>query len=260
MNNFWREFPEIDKDLMKIKNIIKESIRSNENIVEDPLLGLINSGGKLLRPAFVLLSGRFGKYDAEKLYPIASVMELLHMATLVHDDIIDKADLRRGSITVQSKYGSDRAVFIGDFLFCKCFMLLSDNSSIENMKTLSKVMSKICIGEIREFSSKRNIHISIMDYLKIIRSKTAALFSLSFYAGAHESQCSRKLCSKLANIGLNIGMAFQIIDDILDCTGSAEIIGKPTAHDIKDGIYTLPVIYALHTIIRSFPIYLARIH
>lgn len=247
MNSFWGEFPELDKDLIEVRELLKKNVRSNEKIIEESLLELINSGGKMLRPAFLLLSGRFGNYDTNKLYPLAAVIEMLHMATLVHDDIIDDAEYRRGSRTTQSKYGKDMAVFIGDFLFCRCFMLLSNNTSMENMKAISKIVSRICIGEIQEFSSRRKTDSSVMSYLKRIQAKTAALFSLSFYIGAYESGCSRKLCSRLASIGYNIGMAFQIIDDILDCTGDAEVIGKPVANDIKDGLYTLPVIYALQT-------------
>lgn len=245
MDNFWSDFPEIYNDLAEVKKLLVKSVSSNEKIIEESLLNLINSGGKMLRPAFVLLSGRFGNYDGEKLYNLASVIELLHMATLIHDDIIDNSELRRGRKTAYSEYGSDSAVFIGDFLFCRCFMLLSGSTSIENMKSLSKVISRICIGEIHEYSSKRRTDKSVMDYLKSIGGKTAALFALSFFVGAHESGCSEKLTNKLARIGYNIGMAFQIIDDILDCTGTAEVIGKPAAHDIKDGVYTLPVIYAL---------------
>jgi heptaprenyl diphosphate synthase len=224
---------------------MRKSSNSSEKTIERALLDLIESGGKLLRPAFVLLGGRFGEYDQKKHTTLGAVVEMLHMATLVHDDIVDDAVLRRGRETIQSKYGKNYAVFMGDFLFSRCFTLLSNNTSMENMRMLSKVISKICVGEIEQFSSKFDPNVSTKKYLKRIDAKTATLFSISLSAGAVEAGCDKMLANKLGRIGHNIGMAFQIIDDILDYTGEQGVVGKPVCNDLKQGIYTLPLIHAL---------------
>lgn len=245
MNNFWNRSEQLNSDLLEVVRIMKVNVKNNNKLIENALLTLIDSGGKLLRPGFVLLSGSFGKYDSEKLCNLASVIEMLHMATLVHDDIIDDARTRRNKETIQSKYGKDYAVFMGDILFSRCFMMLSNNTSMENMKLLSEAIFDICTGEIEQFSSRYSKEVSVKKYLKRIAAKTAALFSISFYVGAYESECPAELINTLSNIGYDIGMAFQIIDDILDYTSEDILLGKPTGNDLKEGIYTLPLIFAL---------------
>jgi heptaprenyl diphosphate synthase len=247
MSKFWQEYPTIQKDLECVAEIMRKEVKCQEKSIESSLLELIESGGKLLRPAFLLLSGGFGKYSSKKLYPYAAVVEMLHMATLVHDDILDDSSHRRGKETIQSKYGKNYAVFMGDYLFSKCFLTLSDSASIDNMKLLSNAISKICIGEIEQFSSKFVLHLSVKKYLKRIAAKTALLFYMSFYIGAKESDCPEALCRKLAMTGYYMGMAFQIIDDILDYTGDEATVGKPLGNDLKEGIYTIPLIYAVKT-------------
>lgn len=244
MNKFWDKYPSLSTDLEQVLEIMKSNVKNREKIIEEALLNLINSGGKLLRPGFLLISSGFGNYDKDKSCNLAAVIEMLHMATLIHDDIIDDAKNRRGQETVQSKYGKDYAVFMGDILFARCFMALSTNTSIENMKLLSEAIFNICTGEIEQYSSHFSQNLSVKKYLKRIAAKTAALFSLSFYIGSFESGCSIKLVKNLSRIGYDIGMAFQIIDDILDYTGDAKFVGKPLGNDLKEGIFTLPLIYA----------------
>lgn len=244
MNNFWNRYPLIKNDLEAVEAILKENMKCRDKTIERSLLEMINSGGKMLRPAFLLLAGRFGKYT-KKLYPLAAVIEMLHMATLIHDDIIDKAEYRRGTKSIQAEFGANYAVFTGDLLFTKCFAMLSSKTSMKNMKLLSDVIAQICQGEIDQYSAHYNVDNTVKQYLKRISTKTAALFSLSFVVGAAESRCSIKLSKDLGRIGYNIGMAFQIIDDILDYAGSESIVGKPLANDLKQGIFTLPLIYAL---------------
>lgn len=245
MDNFWNEYPVMKSDLEEVTKIMKKSIKCKEKLVENAILELINSGGKLLRPAFLIIAARFGNFKEEEIYPLAAVLEMLHMATLVHDDIIDNSELRRGTETIQAKYGKGYAVYIGDFLFTRCFKILSEHSTLKGINVDSNVMSRICMGEIEQFSSKYNKKVSVRRYLKRISSKTAELFSLSFYSGAMGSGCDDKLCKRLSNIGHDIGMAFQIIDDILDYTGDETALGKSVGNDIKQGIYTLPLIYVL---------------
>lgn len=245
MGNYWDRYHSIRTDLEIVSQTMERSVKCSEKTMETALLELMHSGGKMLRPAFVLLGAKFGEASYKKICNLAAVIEMLHMATLIHDDIVDNAKTRRGSLTIQEKYGKNYAVFMGDFLFARCFALLSNNTSMENMRMVSKAISTICAGEIEQFSSHYSTQVSVGRYLRRIRAKTAVLFSLSLYAGSKESGCSEKLCIQLGRIGYNIGMAFQIIDDILDYTGDEKVVGKPLGNDIRQGIFTIPLIYAL---------------
>lgn len=245
MDKFWDEYPTIKNDLNYVVEIMEKNVRCKDKIIENSILDLIYSGGKLLRPAFVLISSRFGEVNRDKACSLAAVIEMLHMATLVHDDIIDDSKLRRGSETIQSKYGKDYAVYIGDFLFGICFKLLSENSSLKQINIDSNSMSRICLGEVTQLNSRFNKNLSVKSYLDRISAKTAELFSLSFYTGASVSNCSEKLSRQLWHIGHNIGMAFQIIDDVLDYSSDNVVLGKSTANDLKQGIFTLPIIYTM---------------
>ncbi|MGG7078173.1 polyprenyl synthetase family protein [Clostridium sardiniense] len=246
MSKFWSNYPIIDREIEEVKKQISKNAKCKDKIIEKSILELLNSGGKMLRPAFTVIASKFGEYNEERVIALASVIEMFHMATLVHDDVIDDAELRRGKETVQAKYGKNYAVYIGDYLFCLCFRTLATTSSIERgVDVDTKVMSRICLGEVEQLNSRFNKDVSIKDYLKRISGKTAELFSLSLYIGAAESSCDKKTCRLFWEIGHNIGMAFQIIDDILDYVGTDEEIGKKSGNDIKDGIYTLPLLLAM---------------
>ncbi|NTW73034.1 MAG: polyprenyl synthetase family protein [Eubacteriaceae bacterium] len=245
MNSFWRDYPDIGKSLDAVSRIIIDSVDDSDDFIKNAISDSVASGGKMLRPAFVLLSAKFGKYNEENIFKLAAVIEMLHMATLVHDDIIDDSKLRRGVESIQSKYGKDTAVFIGDYLFAKCFTLISRHHTIETMELLSKAILRICRGELKQYSLRYRYDESILKYLKVITGKTAALFSMSFYIGAFESGCDEKTTKKLSRAGYYVGMAFQIIDDCLDYSNN-ETIKKSTMNDLKQGYLTLPVIYALN--------------
>ncbi len=244
MDKIWNKYPDIKQELVDVLNLMKNNVKCKDKKIENSIIELIESGGKLLRPAFVLIGSKFGEYDKEKSIPTAAVIEMLHMATLVHDDVIDDSKLRRGKETIQSKYGKDYAVYIGDYLFCVCFKILATNASLQAIKVDSRAMSKICMGEVNQLNSRFSMNFSVKDYLSRISGKTAELFSISLYLGAAECNASTKVSRELRNIGHNLGMAFQIIDDILDYEGNDESIKKSAANDLKQGIYTLPLIYA----------------
>lgn len=244
MDNVWNKYPEIKQELIEVLNLMKKNVKCKDKKIEKSIMELIESGGKLLRPAFVLIGSKFGDNDKSKAIPTAAVIEMLHMATLVHDDVIDDSKLRRGRETIQSKYGKDYAVYIGDYLFCVCFKILATNESLQAIKVDSRAMSKICMGEVNQLNSRFSMKLSIKDYLSRISGKTAELFSISLYLGAAECNAEEKVAKELRNIGHNLGMAFQIIDDILDYEGNDKSIKKSAANDLKQGIYTLPLIYA----------------
>lgn len=240
----WAEYTDIYKELMEVEKYIRKALKTRQAILSKSVQELLDAGGKRLRPALVILSGKFGQYDRKKLFPIAAGIEILHMATLVHDDIIDDADIRRGIPTVQAKWGKDMAVFTGDFLLTRSFSLITQNVELENMHKLSNAMKAICEGEIDQYQQRYNLDISINAYLKRIARKTALLFALSCRAGAEEAKCSPRDTWNLWQFGKNIGMAFQIVDDILDFVGDVQVVGKPLMADFASGVFTLPIIYA----------------
>lgn len=245
MHNIWNQYPEIKLELEAIIDLMDENAKCKDKVIENSIKELVHANGKMLRPAFTIIAAQFGDYEPEKVRALAAVMELFHMATLVHDDVIDDAKLRRGRETIQSKYGKEYAVYIGDYLFCICFKILAQTGSLHTIQMDSRAMSRICLGEIEQLNSRFKIDVSLKNYLRRIAGKTAELFSLSFYIGASESGCSLRLAKALHRIGHNIGMAFQIIDDILDYQGDEETVGKDQGKDIREGIYNLPLIYAL---------------
>ena len=245
MHKIWNKYPDIKSELSKVQEMMEENARCKDKVIESSIKDLIQSGGKMIRPGFAIIASKFGNYVPERTRAMATVVEMFHMATLVHDDVIDDSKLRRGKETIQSKYGKEYAVYIGDYLFCICFKILASTASLQSIQLDSKAMSKICLGEVEQLNSRFQKEVSVKNYLKRIAGKTAELFALSLYIGAAESECDKKLSRVFWNIGHNIGMAFQIIDDILDYTSTDEQLGKEAAHDLREGIYTLPLIYAL---------------
>lgn len=244
MDKIWDKYPSLKNELTEVIELMKKNVRCKDKKIEKSIIEIIESGGKLLRPAFVLIGSKFGDSDKDKAIPTAAVIELLHTATLVHDDVIDDSKLRRGQETIQSKYGKDYAVYIGDYLFCVCFKILATTSSLQAIKVDSKTMSRICMGEVNQLNARFSMKLSVRDYLSRISGKTAELFSISLYLGAAECSADKKVSRELGKIGYNLGMAFQIIDDILDYEGDDESIKKTAANDLKQGIYTIPLIYA----------------
>lgn len=245
MHAIWNQYPEIKQELEAVIDIMDENAYCKDKVIENSIKELIHTSGKMLRPGFSIIAAKFGEYEAERTRVVATVLEFFHMATLVHDDVIDEAKLRRGRETVQSKYGKNYAVYIGDYLFCICFKLLAQTASLQSIQIDSKAMSRICLGEVEQLNSRFDQTATVKDYLRRISGKTAQLFALSLYLGAAESKCDKRMSQLFWNIGYNIGMAFQIIDDVLDYTSAAEVLGKESNHDVKEGVYTLPLIYAL---------------
>ncbi|PKM93410.1 MAG: heptaprenyl diphosphate synthase [Firmicutes bacterium HGW-Firmicutes-1] len=242
--SFWQEYENINEELNEVRNMIIKSTKSK--YLGEVMEPMIYSSGKMLRPAFVLLAGKFGHYDASRLKKFAMIIEILHMATLIHDDIIDDADMRRGQPSIQAEKGKNAAVFIGDYYLCQCFLMLSSDYEQEDLQHIARVINAICLAEVQQNFNKRNNNLSVRNYLKVISGKTAALFALSFYMGAKVGNCELKLCQDLGRLGKYIGMAFQIMDDILDYSSDQLSLGKENNKDIQQGYYTLPLIYALN--------------
>ncbi len=245
MNSFWQEKTAMIAHLNEVDQVIGKQLTVKQRKMNEILQDLASSGGKRIRPGLCIIGAGFGSKPIESIYPLAAVLEMLHLATLVHDDIIDDATHRRGALTTQQKYGKDYAVYTGDYIFTKCFEILAENYELHHMKELSKAVSRVCVGEIEQFDGRFKSHTSVKKYLKIVGAKTSALLATSLAVGAYEAGCDVRFCKKLGKIGLHVGNAFQIIDDILDYTGDEARVGKTLGNDLKQGYYTLPLIYAL---------------
>ena len=245
MNSFWQEKTAMIAHLNEVDQVIGKQLTVKQRKMNEILQDLASSGGKRIRPGLCIIGAGFRSKPIESIYPLAAVLEMLHLATLVHDDIIDDATHRRGALTTQQKYGKDYAVYTGDYIFTKCFEILAENYELHHMKELSKAVSRVCVGEIEQFDGRFKSHTSVKKYLKIVGAKTSALLATSLAVGAYEAGCDERFCKKLGKIGLHVGNAFQIIDDILDYTGDEARVGKTLGNDLKQGYYTLPLIYAL---------------
>jgi heptaprenyl diphosphate synthase len=245
MTDFWADFPDMSDSLKKVSDVMYSSISSTNPIINDSLSLLFGSQGKMLRPGLLIIASRFGSPEEDKIHHLAAALEMLHAATLIHDDIIDDSPLRRGLPTIHSKYGKKDAVLIGDYLLSRSFMLAAEYSSPEQALQLSKIISIICTMEIEQNSSRFYFDSSVRTYFRKIMGKTALLFSLACHVGAHEAKAPKYVTESVRRVGYNIGMAFQIIDDILDYSGDEKLVKKPLGIDLKAGIGTLPLISAL---------------
>lgn len=247
LHPMWEAFPHLQKDLKQTLRLMENALQIKNKNVEEAILDMIQAGGKLLRPAYQILFAQFGsEKDEEKILALAAAIELLHTATLIHDDIVDEADLRRNLPTIRSRFGNSTAVYAGDYLFVTCFKLMADYAtSMKSLQMNSRSMEKILAGELGQMDKHYYLEVTIDDYLENISGKTAELFALSCSIGAFENGSSQLFAKKASEIGHNIGMAFQILDDILDYSQGSEAIGKPVLEDVRQGIYSLPLLYAL---------------
>lgn len=232
------------QELQEVEDNLKQALRSRQTILEQAATQLVLSGGKRIRPALTLLGATFGSKQDPAVSKIAAAIELLHMATLVHDDIIDDSPLRRDKPTVQATYGKEIAVFTGDWLLTKALLLLAQVNAGERMIELARTMVHICEGEVSQYAGRYH-RVSVHNYLRRIHGKTAALFGLSIVAGAEQNAAPEPTIRALAKYGVFLGMAFQIYDDLLDYMGHRAQLGKPVGADIESGIYTLPLLFAL---------------
>ena len=236
----------LKKDLDLIEAALNETIQAEHPVLRQASTDLLNAGGKRIRPVFVLLAGQLGGYyDAENIKRAAIALELIHMATLVHDDVIDDAELRRGKPTIKHTYGNRVAMYAGDYILARA---LEEVTTIENPRVhrvLSKALVEVVIGEIEQIKDKFNWDQTLRDYLRRIKRKTALLIAISCQLGAIISGLSKADVKRMFRYGYFIGMSYQIIDDILDFTATSKQLGKPAGNDLLQGNITLPVLYAM---------------
>jgi len=209
------------------------------------LTHVFDSTGKLARPALTLLTAGFHPNDGEKVITMATAVEMLHVATLIHDDTVDEAETRRGRVTVSSNWGQHTAVLLGDYVFAASATYVCATGNIRVIKRFSETIMDLSKGQMQETANSRNIDHGLQDYLERIYFKTASLFSTSGESGAILSGAPESTVQILKTYSEKIGLAFQVVDDVLDITGTEEEIGKPVGSDLLNGVITLPTIYAM---------------
>ena len=245
------DIPGMKEELELVGHTMRECVA--DSLGRQPLSKIIEeilaSDGKYLRPALVLLFGRFGMtYPAcrSKLVKTAAVVELIHMASLIHDDIVDDAPSRRGRDTIQSAFGKDMAVYAGDYLLSCVLRELMSPEMLDIGQSLSRAMGDMCSGELGQYAAQFNVNTDENQYFMNISGKTAALFSAACETGAIASGCGQSSISASKQFGHSLGLIFQLRDDLLDCILSHEDSGKKQGMDFINGIYTLPVIYTFN--------------
>jgi len=239
---FRRRHPFVDEELRGVEEILQEALVGGSSPMDSLLKPFAQRPGKLLRPTLVILAARFGDYEADRIRRLGAAVELLHLATLIHDDIVDSSPMRRGLPTLHTTQGVKRAVLAGDYVFTRCFELTADFATPESARLLAGAVKRICEVEI---DRSRDTTGSLRAYLRRSAGKTALLFLLATAMGSRESGCDEATQEALRRYGYAVGMAFQIIDDILDFDASAAAFGKPVGMDLQSGLVTLPPILAL---------------
>ena len=235
----------ISQELALVEEQLIKSIDTKLPILDQAATHLIKAGGKRLRPAFVLLAAKLFGESVQQAIPLAAALELVHVASLVHDDVIDNSELRRGQPTVKSNWGNRVALYTGNYVLAKSLMLVADYQRGDILEVLADASMRICEGEIKQMRSCYNIEQGLKDYLRRIEGKTALLISVSCELGAMVSKSTPSEVAALKRYGYYLGMAFQVTDDILDFVASEEMLGKPVGSDIRQGVITLPALYAL---------------
>lgn len=237
-------YSDLRPELEMIEKELEVAVGSNSLLLNEASLHLLQAGGKRIRPVFVLLAGKFGDYNVDVMKQVAVPLELIHMASLVHDDVIDDSEMRRGQATVKAQWNNSVAMYTGDFILARAleYITVIEDSKIHDI--LSKTMIEVCRGEIIQIEDKFKLDQTVRDYLRRIKRKTALLISSSCELGATVSGTDAETAARLRRFGYFIGMAFQITDDILDFTSSDEELGKPAGSDFIQGNITLPVLFA----------------
>jgi geranylgeranyl pyrophosphate synthase len=230
----------VNTDLAKVEESLKAVSKVDFDWLSQLLSHSLGAGGKRIRPALTLLSGQFYQYQLEFLMHMAAAIELMHTATLIHDDAIDKSDTRRGRETIYKLWGVDPAVLLGDYLFAKAGVEVADTQSVRAIKIFSQTLMTISGGELNQAKNSFNLNQSREDYLKRIYGKTASLFCLCTESGGILSLAPEDSILKLKAYGRDLGLAFQIVDDILDFIGTEAELGKPAGSDLRQGTLTLP--------------------
>lgn len=235
----------IAADMSLVNSLIEESLYSEVGLIDQLGHYIINSGGKRLRPAVVLLSSRVFSYEGDQNINLAAIIEFIHTATLLHDDVVDASLLRRGHATANQRWGNEASVLVGDFVYSRAFQMMVNIDSMRVMKILSETTNTIAEGEVQQLINCHDPDTTQESYLNVIRNKTAKLFEAAAQLGAVISNRTEKEEQAMAAYGRHLGTAFQLIDDVFDYSSSSEELGKNIGDDLAEGKPTLPLLYAM---------------
>jgi len=239
-------YTSIQQDLEKVENTLELFTKSKNPLISEISDYLFKKAGKRIRPALLMLCARLFGYDGDEHILMSALVETIHTASLIHDDIIDHSDVRRGRPTVHATWGPNITVLLGDYLYIKTLNLAVQNKNREVIQILTDTSAQMIDGELYEYYMSRNLQLEEKDYLDILDKKTASLFRASCLIGGILCDTSEKERNLLAEYGRNLGMSFQIVDDLLDYTGDIDTLGKPVLSDLEEGRITLPLIYTLN--------------
>lgn len=231
--------------LEDVEKHLKELLHSEDTFISETIPQILNAGGKRLRPALLLISAKICNYSGERGVKLATAIELIHTASLIHDDVIDNDTLRRGIPTINSQWGDTISVILGDYLYSMVFNILAEDKDIEVIRYVASTTSRMAMGDLRQIRSQYNLNMTEEKYLSINADKTASLISCACRIGAMLGNGCDGEVETLTRYGLNLGMAFQITDDLLDLTAEEKVLGKPLGSDIRGGKLTLPLICAM---------------
>ncbi|WP_328188521.1 octaprenyl diphosphate synthase [Marinobacter sp. OP 3.4] len=232
-------------DFARVNDLIIKRLSSDVPLVEKIAQYIIESGGKRLRPLLVLLSSRAVGYDRDEHLKLAAVIEFLHTATLLHDDVVDTSDMRRGRSTANARWGNAPSVLVGDFLYARAFEMMVELKSLPIMEILSHATAVIAEGEVLQLMNVKNPDVNEDKYMEVIHNKTAMLFEAASHTGALLAGANEQQEKSLRDYGKHLGLAFQLVDDALDYTGNADAMGKNVGDDLAEGKPTLPLIQAM---------------
>lgn len=235
----------IKKDLERVEKKISQSLKTENVFIQQMVDYLAHSTGKRVRPALAILSAKYCGNLSEQTISLGAALEMLHVATLIHDDIIDNSAIRRKQKTLNFKWGNEISVLMGDYVFASSFYLMAKDLPKNVVSSLADTTNIICHGEISETFNRFNVDLTEDQYLEVIKEKTAVLFAASCQTSAMLAGADAQAVKNLHRFGLSIGMAFQVVDDTLDFVGKQTKVGKPVMSDLREGKLTLPVIYCL---------------
>lgn len=234
----------IAKDMTRVNRMIVDRMASQAVLIPQLAGHIVAAGGKRLRPMLTLASAKICGYEGDRHVPLATVIEFLHTATLLHDDVVDESGLRRGQASANAVWGNKSSVLVGDFLFSRAFEIMVEDGSLEVLSLLSKTSCVIAEGEVLQLMASNDTETDELAYLEVIKSKTAQLFAAACQIGGIVANRPRNEQEALASYGMNIGIAFQLIDDVLDYSAKQAELGKTVGDDFTEGKITLPVILA----------------
>lgn len=235
----------IANDMQAVDGVIRARLHSDVLLIRQIAEYIIAGGGKRMRPALLLLSAQAVQYQGRQHHELAAVVEFIHTATLLHDDVVDESTLRRGRKTANAQFGNAASVLVGDFLYSRAFQMMVGVGSMRVMEILADATNVIAEGEVLQLLNCHNADVDVAGYLRVVRYKTAKLFEASSRLGAVLGAAPTEIETGLATYGMHLGTAFQIVDDVLDYSGSEDEIGKSLGDDLAEGKPTLPLIHVI---------------